>query len=166
IDEYGSSLLNELNYTIEGRNGERIAKQFSRQKNIHVPKVYSDYSTNKVLTMEMIHGIKVNEIDLLEAGQYDLKLIAKRLTDAMLQQVLDNGFFHGDPHSGNIYILPGNVVTFLDFGMVGQLNNNLKYHFASLFIHMEQGSSEGIIDTFSSMDILDEETNTDMLARD
>lgn len=166
IDEYGNSLRNELNYGIEGRNGERIAKQFKKQKHIIVPEIYWDYSSNKILTMKLIKGIKVSNIHLLEEPDYDRKLIAKRLTNAMLEQVLEAGFFHGDPHSGNIYILPNNAIAFLDFGMVGQLNDRLKYHFASLVINLQQGNSEGIIKTFTTMDLLDNDTNINALYRD
>lgn len=166
IDEYGNSLRNELNYGIEGRNGERIAKQFQKNNHIIVPEIHWDYSSTKVLTMTLIKGIKVSDIELLEEQHYDRKLIAKRITNAMLEQVLEEGFFHGDPHSGNIYILPNNAVAFLDFGMVGQLNDRLKYHFASFVINLQQGNSEGIIKTFTAMDLLENDTNIDALYRD
>lgn len=166
IYEYSNSLRNELNYGMEGHNGERIAKQFENQDHIHVPKIHWEFSTNKVLTMEMIKGIKVNHIEELDAKGYNREVIAKRLTDAMFKQVLEKGFFHGDPHAGNIFILPDNVVTFLDFGMVGQLTDDLKYHFASLLINLKQGDSKGIVKTFSSMDILNVDTNMDALYRD
>src|SRR5690625_1265353 len=128
IDEFSSSIRNELDYRIEGRNGERIAKQFAENPTIHVPFIYWDFTSEKVLTMEMIHGIKVNHYDQLEREGYNFKRIADRIVDSMLQQILDVGFFHGDPHSGNIYILPNDRIAYLDFGMVGRLNDDLKYH--------------------------------------
>lgn len=159
IHEFSNSLLDELDYNIEGRNGERIAKQFKNDSSIHIPKVYWQFSTKKVLTMEFIQGIKVNHIEQLDENGYDRKLIAKRLTQSILHQILMEGFFHGDPHPGNIYILPGNVISYLDFGMIGRINEEMKFHFASLVINLQHGNTKGMIKTFSAMGLLSDETN-------
>lgn len=166
IEEFSHSLRNELDYRLEGRNGERIAKQFEDDPTIHVPKIYWDYSSRKVLTMEKINGIKVNQYDVLKSEGYDVKLIAERIVDSMLYQTLEEGFFHGDPHSGNIYILPNNEIAYLDFGMVGRLNDDLKYHFTSLVISLQEGDTKGMIKTFSNWGILDDNTNMQALERD
>lgn len=162
IIEFSRSLKDELDYRVEGRNCERIAKQFVGDPCIHIPEVHWDFSTDKVLTMDMVGGVKVNDFEKLDAGGYDRKLIARRIVDSMFHQILDEGFFHGDPHPGNIYILPENVISYLDFGMVGRLDNELKYHFASLLIHLREGNTEDMIETFSAMGILSD--NTDMRA--
>jgi ubiquinone biosynthesis protein len=159
IAEFSLSLRNELDYEVEGRNAERIAKQFENDPSIRIPRIYWDFSSKKVLAMEMIKGIKVTHVDELDEAGCDLKKIAGRLADSMFTQVLEYGFFHGDPHPGNIYILPDNVVAYLDFGMVGQLREDLKYHFASLLINLQRGSSKGMIKTFNEMDLLDENTD-------
>ncbi|MFS0647298.1 ABC1 kinase family protein [Siminovitchia sp. 179-K 8D1 HS] len=159
IEEFSASLRNELDYEVEGRNGERIAKQFENEPSIHIPRIYWDFSSKKVLAMELIKGIKVTHVDKLDEAGYDRKLIAARLADSMFSQVLEHGFFHGDPHPGNIYILPNNVVVYLDFGMVGQLREDLKYHFSSLLINLHQGNSKGMIKTFIDMNLLDEDTD-------
>src|SRR5699024_8708606 len=129
-------------------------------------KIYWEFSSPKVLTMEMVRGIKVNKLDELKTKEYDKKVLARRLTDAMLKQVLHHGFFHGDPHAGNIYILPGHVISFLDFGMVGQLSEDLKYHFASLILSVQKGDTKGVLKTFSAMEILDNVVNEEALYRD
>ena len=166
ILEFSRSLQDELDYRMEGRNSERIAKQFEEDPSVHVPKVHWEVSTGKVLTMEMVRGVKANDLEKLDAGGYDRKLIARRIVDSMFHQILDEGFFHGDPHPGNIYILPENVVSYLDFGMVGRLDNELKYHFASLLIHLQEGNTEEMIETFAAMGILSEETDLQTFTRD
>lgn len=166
IEEFSYSLKNELDYLLEGRNGERIAEQFEDDANIHIPKFFWEYTTDKVLTMEMIRGIKVNKYDKLKEKGYNTKLIASRIADAMLSQILDAGFFHGDPHPGNIYILPNNKVAFLDFGMVGQLSNDLKYYFSSLIISLQSGDTDGMINTFNEWGLLDYVPNMGALRRD
>src|SRR5699024_2752156 len=116
IDELAESLHNELNYFTECRNGERIREQFHDDPVIHIPEMYWDYTTRRILTMECVDGIKVSHIDKIDEAGLDKKLIAERIADAMFEQVLDYGFFHGDPHPGNIFILPDNEISFIDFG--------------------------------------------------
>lgn len=166
IQEFSHSLREELDYQLEARNTERIARQFENTPEIRVPRVYEDYSTGTVLTNELITGIKVSKVEQLDAEGYDRKLIADRIADSMLTQVLEHGFFHGDPHPGNIFIAPGNVVFYLDFGMVGLLSKEMTYHFVSLMLALRKGDIEKVIDVFYSMDILSDETNTEALYRD
>src|SRR5699024_692088 len=151
---------------MEGRSGEQIAEQFDNQPYIKVPKIYWEFTTQKVMTMEKINGIKISENELLDEAGYDRKIIAKRLADAMMKQILENGFFHADPHAGNIYILPKNTVVFLDFGETGHVSENLKRHFASIIVNLHQGDSMSMIKTFSRMDLIEEETDLEGLKRE
>lgn len=166
IDEFSRTLNDELDYHVEARNCERIAKQFDEDTTIHIPSIFVDYSTGKVLTMELIEGIKVNDFDQLDTKGYDRKVIAGRLADSLLHQMFVAGFFHGDPHPGNITILPGNVVSYLDFGMVGRLSEDMKYHFASLVIHLRKGDTNALMRTFSAMGILSDDTDVRSFKRD
>jgi ubiquinone biosynthesis protein len=159
IKEFSESLRDELDYKVEGRSADRVAKQFKEQPSIQIPKIHWDFSTAKILTMELVTGIRVNDIKQLDDGGYDRKLIAERVVDALFFQVLEKGFFHGDPHPGNVYILPGNRICFLDFGMMGRINDRLKFHFASLIINLQQGDTKGMMKVFSDMDLLNEDTN-------
>ena len=159
IDEFAASLRQELDYRIEGRNGERIARQFIDDETVHIPTIFWSHSTNKVLTMEMVHGIKVSHLDELQAQQADLPCIAERLANAMLTQIFDYGYFHGDPHPGNIYILPNNVVALLDFGMVGRLTEEMKYEFSSLLYYAQRKNARRMVSVFERMHLIQEETN-------
>src|SRR5690625_2578323 len=155
VEDFSTTLKNELDYLMESRNAERISKQFIDDETIHIPNIYWNYTSNKILTMEMVHGIKVNQMDQLDLEGYDREIIAERIAHSHFTQVLDYGFFHGDPHPGNIYILPQNVISYLDFGMVGRLNDQMKYHFASLLIAVQQNNSDQMIETFREMELLD-----------
>jgi ubiquinone biosynthesis protein len=159
IKEFSESLRDELDYKVEGRSADRVAKQFKEQPSIQIPKIHWDFSTAKILTMELVTGIRVNDIKQLDDGGYDRKLIAERVVDALFFQVLEKGFFHGDPHPGNVYILPDNRICLLDFGMMGRINDRLKFHFASLIINLQQGDTKGMMKVFSDMDLLNEDTN-------
>ena len=166
ISEFSNSLRAELDYQTEARNGERIAKQFLNHTEVIIPKIYWDYTTNKVLTMDYIDGIKINHISKLDNEGYDLKIIANRITNSMLHQILMEGFFHGDPHPGNIFILPGNKIAYIDFGMVGRLSEDTKLHFASLVIHLKNGNTKGLLKTITAMGLHSNQTDLNSLYND
>jgi ubiquinone biosynthesis protein len=115
-----------MNFTREGHTVERFASNFADSTTVYIPKIFWDYSGEIVLTMEYVPGIKISQLEKLRAQGYDLKEIARRGADAFLQQVLDYGLFHADPHPGNIFVLPDQVICMIDFGMVGRLGQDLK----------------------------------------
>ncbi|MDQ0415638.1 ubiquinone biosynthesis protein [Mesobacillus stamsii] len=166
VEEFSMSLRAELNYTIEGRNAEKIDKQFENDPKIRIPKVYWKYSTPKVLTMEYIEGKKLNEIQKNEDEEYNHKILAERLVHAIFHQILIEGFFHGDPHPGNIIALPGEVIVFMDFGMVGRLTTELKSHFASLVISMMRQNTDGVIKAITRMGLVPDDVNMQRLRSD
>ncbi|KIY23483.1 ABC1 kinase family protein [Mesobacillus subterraneus] len=166
VEEFSMSLRAELNYTIEGRNAEKIDKQFENDPKIRIPKVYWNYSTPKVLTMEYIEGKKLNEIQKNEDEEYNHKILAERLVHAIFHQILIEGFFHGDPHPGNIIALPGEVIVFMDFGMVGRLTTELKSHFASLVISMMRQNTDGVIKAITRMGLVPDDVNMQRLRSD
>lgn len=166
IEELSNSLRNELDYVMEGRNSERIARQFERQNFIKVPTVYWKYTSKLVMTMEKIDGIKASNIEMLDEEGYDRKIIAKRLADSMMRQILEYGYFHADPHSGNIFILPDNTIAYMDFGEAGAVSEQLKRHFASIIVNLHRGDTKAMIRTFSRMELIGEETNLEALGRD
>jgi len=160
VEEFSKSLRAELDYSIEARNAEKIADQFIGNSTIRIPKMYWDYSTKKVLTMEYIQGIKVNDLEKMAERGYNRKVVAERLAHSIFHQILIEGFFHGDPHPGNVVVLPGEVIVLMDFGMVGRLSPDMKYHFSSLVISLKRGSTDGIIKAISRMGLIP--VNTDM----
>lgn len=166
IEEFGKSLLDELDFTIEGKNTEKIAGQFTGDSKIYIPKVYWAYSSKKVLTMEFVEGIKLNDDHGLTAKGYDRKKIAERLIHAVFHQIFIEGFFHADPHPGNLLVLPGGAVAFLDFGMVGRLTPEMKYYFSTLIIALMRQSTDGVIKSIRSMGLVTEEVEMPLLRRD
>ncbi|GCL70639.1 2-polyprenylphenol 6-hydroxylase [Paenibacillus naphthalenovorans] len=166
VDEFSKSLRAELDYTMESRNAEKIAKQFGNDPAIYVPKVFLEYSTKKVLTMEYVDGVKLNEPDKLKQYGYNPKNLAERLAKAIFHQIFNNGFFHGDPHPGNVLVLPGEVIAFIDFGMVGRLSPEMKYHFSSLVIALMRQSTDGVIKAILRMGLVPDDVNMAQLRGD
>ena len=126
VEEFENSIRKELNFSIEASNIERFGTNFQKDPNIYVPKCYRNFSTKKILTMEFIEGINISDIENLDANSSDKKIIAKKGADLVLKQIFEFGFFHADPHPGNILILPKNTICFLDFGMMGTITNSTK----------------------------------------
>jgi len=166
VEEFATSLRNEMNYEIEGENAQRLGKQFAGDDTVCIPKIYKEFSSKTVLTMEYVEGIKLNQFAALDLMGYDRKLLAENLIRAMLKQILIDGFFHGDPHPGNILVLPGQVIAFLDFGMVGRLTPDMKDNFASLVIGMMRGKTEDMLDAVFAMGIVPDDIDRQALFRE
>ncbi|HET9372999.1 MAG TPA: AarF/ABC1/UbiB kinase family protein [Vicinamibacterales bacterium] len=126
VDEFARTIRHEQDLTREARNIQRCAQNFAGDAAVHLPKVYGDLTTTAVLTLEFIDGLKVSELARRDVSPFVRQLVARRGADAMLRQYLEHGFFHADPHPGNIFVLPDHVIAFLDFGMVGRLDADLR----------------------------------------
>ncbi len=136
VEEFARVIRKELNFRIEAAYIERFANNFQDDTTIHVPKVYKEFSSGKVLTMEFIGGYKVTDITKTEVREHgiDPKVVASRGLDLILKQIFEHGFFHADPHPGNIRVLDGNVICFLDYGMMGRLSARHREDLADIFI--------------------------------
>ena len=145
VKEFRRSISREMNFTREGRTVERFAANFADSTTVYIPKIFWDYSGEIVLTMEYVPGIKISHLEELRAQGYDLKEIAKRGADAFLKQVLDHGLFHADPHPGNVFVLPDQVICMLDFGMVGRLGQDLKEQLLDLLQALLERDVDSII---------------------
>ncbi len=154
VEEFKRSILKEIDYENEAINLKRFSYNFKDDETVHVPKLYSNYSTLKVITMELIGGMKIS--DITEAEGFDLKLIAERGAVSYFKQVIDYGFFHADPHPSNIYILDNNVICYIDFGMMGVLDDEFKQNLAELIIYFIDNNVNGMINQLKYMDMIDE----------
>jgi len=132
VEEFAKVLEREIDYTFEAVNMERMAGQFLADPTVYIPKVYRDLTTARVLTAEFIDGIKISEFDKLEAAGLDRRRITQRGSQILLRQIFDFGFFHGDPHPGNLFVLPEDVICLLDFGMVGTVDRQTREDFVDL----------------------------------
>jgi ubiquinone biosynthesis protein len=166
VEEFARTLEKEIDYTIEATNMERIARQFLDTPHVYIPKVFRETSTLRILTTEFIDGIKVSDIDRLEDAGLDRKLITARGADISLAQIFETGFFHADPHPGNIFVLPGNVICLLDFGMVGVVDRNTREDFVELvdsIVHQDEIYTSQILLKLADRD---EEPDMRQLQRD
>ena len=122
VDDFAVSIHHEMDFVREGRSADSFRKFFEDDETVHVPKVYWDLTTTKVLTLEYIHGIKVSEHARLEAAGLDRKTIAFNGANLLLREIFELHKFHADPHPGNLFVLDNNVIAPVDYGMTGRLD--------------------------------------------
>ncbi|HEX4120026.1 MAG TPA: AarF/ABC1/UbiB kinase family protein [Verrucomicrobiae bacterium] len=138
VMEFARRMEQEMDFRAEAAHLERFADQFADEPTIYVPKVFSDTSSQRVLTLERIVAIKASDFEQLGATGLDRTEIATRIADLVMKQIFVHGFFHADPHPGNIHILPGNIICFLDFGMMGFLDEQTRDKFSKFVLGIAQ----------------------------
>ena len=158
IDEFERSIFKEIDFKQELINIKKFKMMFINDNYIFVPKVYDHYSTKYVLTMEFVDGVKVSELNKFEED-YNPKLIAKRINESFFKQIFVYGFFHADPHPGNLFILKNNVVCYFDYGMIGHIDEEFKDNLAKLFVYLINYDMNGIINQLTNMGLFDDEVD-------
>ena len=166
IKEFDHSIHIELDYTNELINMNVLGANFEEDETIHIPIAYADYCTPKVLTMEFIDGTNLQDVYVSDSEEFDKELIAKRVIDSFMKQVLIDGFFHGDPHAGNIIILEDNVVCYIDLGAMGILDDDFRKKLSDMLMLVADQDVNGLINQFIYMGIIDYSMDTTDLKRD
>jgi ubiquinone biosynthesis protein len=134
VEEFDKTIHRELDFRLEGRNISRFKQFFQNDPEIFVPHYYPDYSTSKILVMDYVDGIKASNIQAIEKAGLDREIIARNGAHISFRQIFEFGFFHADPHAGNVMVLPRNVIALLDYGMVGQIDEKTIDLFGDLLI--------------------------------
>jgi ubiquinone biosynthesis protein len=139
LEEFGEGALNELDYGGEAYNALRLAKNLESIPGVHIPTVFTNLSTSKVLTMEFVEGVKASNVEAITRANLDRDLLGRSALQAIVKQLLIDGFFHADPHPGNLLVnLKTGVLTFIDTGMVGELNLQQRMNLIQLLIAVSQ----------------------------
>ncbi|MDL2328536.1 AarF/ABC1/UbiB kinase family protein [Desulfosarcina sp. OttesenSCG-928-A07] len=166
VEEFARTIEKELNYTLEASSMERVARAFLYDPTVYIPKVYADITTHRVLTTEFIDGIKVSLVDELDAAGYDRKRITRRGADILLVQMFEHGFFHADPHPGNLFVLPDNVICLLDFGMMGTVDRHTRELFVDLVDAVVGQDAARAARMLTKLMLWDEEPDFRLLTKD
>ena len=146
LDQFRKSLLRELDYRQEAGNLTTLRDQLKEFDSIVVPEPITDYSTSKVLTMEYIHGRKVTDLSPLGRMEFDGNALAEEVFRAYLEQILVNGFFHADPHPGNVFLTDDYRIALIDLGMVGRIMPNLQEQLLQLLLAIAEGRGDDAAD--------------------
>lgn len=142
VAEFQRTMHGELDFRREMRHMEQFARDFCGNPTIRIPQAYPALTTARVLTMERIEGVSLCDAEQVRAGHFDAKELARRGADIYLQMIFCNGFYHADPHPGNIVLLPGNVFGLLDYGMVGRMTERLQEEFVEMLVAVTNRDAE------------------------
>ncbi len=166
VEELVKTFRKEIDFKNEGRNIEIFSSNFKDDPTIFVPKVFWDLTTSKVLTMECIHGVKVSNLAEIERRGLDRKIIAKNAGRAVFKQIFLDGFFHADPHPGNLFVLENNVIAPLDYGMMGRLSESLMDEISDLLVNVVTWNPKGIVKVYQKAGVLTDRTDLKILESD
>ena len=136
LDEFASRIFEEMDYTFEGQNAERFAEYYGQIEGIHVPKIYWNYTAKRVLTMEWIEGIKLTNVQKVKEAGFDSRHIIEVGVQCSLRQLLDYGYFHADPHPGNLLVMGDGRLAYLDFGMMSQVSAEQRFGLIEAIVHL------------------------------
>lgn len=153
VEEFSQTLRAELDYIREGHNAERFAANFAGDSHIHVPRVFWEMTTTRVLTLERIRGIKINDLKALDEQGTDRRWLADYATNVVVKMVCEDGFFHADPHPGNFFIEPNDAIGLIDFGMVGVLDEQTQDLLAELLIAINHQDADRLVDVFLELGV-------------
>lgn len=162
VDSFAKMIRQEFDFTREGRSIERFCQNFADNPNVIIPKVYWEYSTIKVLTMDYIDGIKLRERIIINEQNIDVAKLADIAVDAFVAQVFDFGFFHGDPHPGNLMVTSSGELVFIDFGIVGRIEPQTIKLLANLIVAVTRRDVDGLLDVLSQLDAFNQKPSREM----
>jgi predicted unusual protein kinase regulating ubiquinone biosynthesis (AarF/ABC1/UbiB family) len=168
--EFERTVYEEIDYIAEAANCKRFKEMFADDPTIYIPAVYDEYISRRVLVLEWIDGIKINDYTALESAGIDRLEVAKRTVEAYFHQFFEEGFFHADPHPGNIFVKRGNpgngpVIEFVDFGMVGSLTSTMKQSLKDLFLSFLTRDSETMVQALSQLGFIGKGANISAIER-
>ena len=159
VDEFGIKLFEEIDYINEGRNAEKFAVNFESNPQVKVPDIYWRYSTSSVLTLEWINGFKLTDTVQVKAAGLDSDTLVRIGVESGLQQLLEFGFFHADPHPGNLFAMPDGRLAYIDFGMMDQLEESTKETLVDSVVHLIDKNYISLAEDFVKLGFLTPETD-------
>lgn len=159
VDEFGTKLFEEIDYINEGRNAEKFAHNFRNDPQVKVPGIYWNYTSNHVLTLEWINGFKLTDTQNIQAVGLDPEAIIQIGVTTGLQQLLEHGFFHADPHPGNLFAMSDGRMAYIDFGMMDQLEETTKESLVDALVHLVNKDYADLAADFVKLGFLTANTN-------
>lgn len=154
VDEFSRTIRKEMNFTLEASNTMKFRNMFKDNPHVYIPDVYWEFTSKRVLTLERIKGIKIDNVDKLKNEGIDPARIAHILGETFLRMVMVEGFFHGDFHAGNIFVLGPEEIALVDFGITGRITDELKESLATMFIGLATQDYDTLVDEYARMGLL------------
>lgn len=166
LAQFANSIRRELDFIVEAQALERFRANFEDDESRFIPKVYWELSSRRVLTTEFVDGVKINDLEELDARGYDRKEIARHGARAVLKEVFEHRLFHADPHPGNVFVLDGNVIATVDFGIVGRLDEETAEYLGGLLSAVVNRDAIAVARILKRMELLPEDVDESLLKSD
>lgn len=166
VEEFSRSVKKELDFLSEARNAQRFRRNFAENRDICIPKVYPDMLTGKIIVMERLEGVRIDDIEGIDAMGADRAEIARKGVDAYFKMIFEDGFFHADPHPGNIFVMPDGRMGLMDFGIVGWLTPEMMENIAGAFLAVLNKNFDRLIEVYIDMGFVQEEIDMEAFKRD
>jgi predicted unusual protein kinase regulating ubiquinone biosynthesis (AarF/ABC1/UbiB family) len=159
LDEFGTRIFEEMDYVHEGHNAERFAQLYGHLADIYIPKIYWQYTQRRVLTMEWITGTKLTNVEIISSQGVDARYLVEVGVQCSLRQLLEHGFFHADPHPGNLLATPDGKLAYLDFGMMSEIKPHQRYGMIEAIVHLVNRDFEGLARDYVNLEFLSPDTD-------
>ena len=158
VDEFAHTIKKELDFFIEAANAAQLRNNFDKSDVLYIPRIYSELSTKRVLVLERIEGIRINEFQRLDEAGFDRREISRKGAAAYFKMMLRDGLFHADPHPGNIFVLPDGRLGLVDFGIMGRVTEENMEFFANIFVALAEHNYDALVRQYVNLGFLSEES--------
>jgi len=158
VDEFSRTIRKELDFNLEASNATQLRNNFEKSTVLYVPRIFVDFSTRRVLVLERVDGIRINDFQRLDEAGFDRREIAHKGAAAFFKMVLQDGFFHADPHPGNIFVLPDGRLGLVDFGIMGRVTEENMEYFANVFVALLEHDYEALVRQYVNLGFLSDES--------
>jgi ubiquinone biosynthesis protein len=162
VDSFSKTVRKELDFIAEARNAQRFRRSFTSNPDISIPKIYSELLTDKVIVMERFDGVRIDDIKEIDLLGLDRGELARRGVDAYFKMIFEDGFFHADPHPGNILVMADGKIGLMDFGIVGWLTPDLMENLAGAFLAFLKKDFDGLVDQYMELGFVPEDVDIDV----
>jgi ubiquinone biosynthesis protein len=166
VEEFARTVRKELDFTEEARNCVRFKRNFSGSPDVCIPRIFSEFTTEKILVMERIDGVRIDDIEAIKKLGLDRVKLARAGVDAYFKQILEDGFFHADPHAGNIFAMPDGRIGFMDFGIVGRVSPELRETMANTFLALIHKDFDKLIEQYIELGLVPEHVDLDVFRKE
>jgi ubiquinone biosynthesis protein len=166
VEEFARTVMREVDFVVEAKNAQRFKRNFKDNEHIYIPDVYAEFLSSRVIVMERIDGVRIDDIGAIDGLGVDRAELAKRGVDAYFKMIFEDGFFHADPHPGNIFVMPDGRIGLMDFGIVGWLASDVKENIARAFLAILNRNFSQIIDLYIELGLVNQDVDVESFKRE
>jgi ubiquinone biosynthesis protein len=166
VNEFSRTVKKELDFVTEAKNAQRFKRNFAESEDIYIPAIYPDLLSSKIIVMERIEGVRIDDIKGIDALGIDRHELAQKGVDAYFKMIFEDGFFHADPHPGNIFVMSDGRIGLMDFGIVGWLAPDIIDNIAHAFIAILNKDFDRLIDIYIDMGLVADEVDIETFRRE